>query len=45
MKIKFVEPNMLHPDSNVSVFEVAKQLEKIAGDYFFLVLKENNYGV
>lgn len=28
MKIKFVEPNMLHPDSNVSVFEVAKQLEK-----------------
>ena len=28
MKIKFIEPNMLHPDSDISIFEVAKQLEK-----------------
>lgn len=28
MKIKFIEPNMLHPDSDISIFELAKQLEK-----------------
>ena len=28
MKIKFVEPSMLHPDSNVSIFEVARILER-----------------
>ena len=28
MKIKFIEPNMLHPDSDISIFELARQLEK-----------------
>lgn len=28
MKILFVEPNLLHPDSDISIFEVAKKLEK-----------------
>ncbi|WP_289748639.1 hypothetical protein [Helicobacter bilis] len=27
MKIKFIEPNMLHPDSDISIFELAKRLE------------------
>lgn len=28
MKIKFIEPDMLHPNSNTSIYEVGKKLEK-----------------